>query len=111
MTVKREVDGREFAERRARFVRSLGTDLVILFRPQSLAYLFGLVYWPSERPLALIIDGGEVEAFVPRLEEDAFRNEDSVQSVTAYDDYPGTQHPMQLLAQRLTTRCAASGRR
>lgn len=111
MTVNREVDGSEFAERRARFVRSFGTDLVVLFRPQSLAYLFGLVYWPSERPLALIIDGGEVEAFVPRLEEDAFRNEESVQSVTAYDDYPGTQHPMQLLAQRLTARGAASGRR
>ncbi|MGH7641688.1 MAG: M24 family metallopeptidase [Candidatus Dormibacteria bacterium] len=100
----------EFAERRRRLIESVGTDFLVLFRAQSLAYLFGLVHWPSERPLAIVVDGDETEALAPRLEQEALAETGYIDRVSVYDDYPGLRHPMELLGERLAARGAGPGR-
>lgn len=87
----------EYQQRRQRVLADSNADLCLVMRPQSLFYLFGLVYWPSERPVVVAFDGSWAGAVVPRLEWESFIETVGIDDVVSYDDYPGLVEPMNLV--------------
>ena len=80
------------------------TDALVLFDDQYIFYYSGFAFFPTERPIALIItrDGGQT-LFVPRLEQEHAQQTSDAEQVVAYPEFPGRPHPMQHLADLLGT--------
>lgn len=76
-------------------------DVLCLFSPRDIFYLTGLYLIQTERPVALIYDGEATEAFVPALETEHVKKLGGVDSILSYEEYPGEEHPMETLADRI----------
>lgn len=91
----------ELLQRQKRFTNNLikqGLDGAVLFSNVNIFYLTGFHFWPTERPIALIIGAdSNVKLLVPRLELEHAEAFAVVNEVTCYPEYPGTRHPMQYL--------------
>jgi Xaa-Pro aminopeptidase len=81
-----------------------GSDLtgLVLFDDQFIQYYTGFVFIPTERPIALVITReGQRVLFVPRLEHEHTLKNAQVEEVRSYPEFPGEQHPLQLLGELL----------
>lgn len=99
----------EFAERLTRVRRELERrelDGLVLFHPIRMAYVSGFFHLSTERPMAIVIGlNGGLGALIPQLEQEHIAKSKSVEHVKVYPEYPtgGTKHPMNHLADLLTT--------
>jgi Xaa-Pro aminopeptidase len=75
----------------------------LFFSAEARQYLLGFQFIDTERPMAYILKrDGTSTAFVPWLEQDHVEDfVPSVNTVRSYREYPGQEHPMQLLAKLL----------
>lgn len=74
----------------------------VLFSPNTIAWLSGYFFIPTERPVALVVTRkGEVAAFVPGVEWEAACQASLVEEVWRYFEYPGPVSPLTYLANRL----------
>lgn len=81
-----------------------------VFNPIHIYYLTGFVHLPTERPLALIIQETDISFFVPELERLHVQEDvPSVAHISTYFDYPGSKHPMKLLATFLKDELRITG--
>lgn len=80
-----------------------GIDAAVLFDDQFIFYYSGFAFFPTERPIALVIlPGGERHLFVPRLEREHAEQTGEAERVVDYPEYPGRVHPLVQLAAHLT---------
>ena len=93
------------------FMKKQSLDAFLLFKPDSIFYLTGFAFVPTERPAALLqtADTAAV-AFIPRLEIDHCRQAAVVDRIESYPEYPGETHPMVLLGDILTALGLAGSR-
>lgn len=76
-----------------------GLDAAMLFDDQYIQYYAGFVFFPTERPVALVIvRGGQRTLLVPRLEQEHAAQTSTADEVVAYPEFPGERHPMDHLA-------------
>lgn len=98
------IDPEELAARRRRLFSDLAAEdvgAVILFGPTSVLYLTGFFFIPTERPIGVILTPDRTLALVPRLEAEHVEESAAVDQVIVYQEYPGPEHPMQVLARAL----------
>jgi len=86
-------------------------DALVLFDDQYIFYYSGFAFFPTERPVALLITrDGERTLFVPRLEREHAQQTSECEHVADYPEFPGRVHPAQLLADLLTRLGLHTGR-
>jgi Xaa-Pro dipeptidase len=101
------IEPTEFAARRARLLEHAPRGFV-LFDDKYIQYLTGFNFLATERPVAVIgAADGELVAFVPEFEVERTEEEASFDRVESYPEYPGTEHPMVILARLLDGPVAA----
>jgi Xaa-Pro aminopeptidase len=97
------ISAAEFRERRERLledVRALGATGFALFEPTYVHYFTGFWFLSNERPIVYVHGADGVDAiFVPEFEVERTRAEASFDRIEAYPEYPGLEHPMQILAR------------
>ena len=77
-------------------------DALVLFDDQFIQYYAGFAFFPTERPVALVISrDGERTLFVPRLEREHAAQHGEAEQVKAYPEFPGEVAPLKLLARHL----------
>lgn len=77
-------------------------DALVLFDDQFIFYYSGFAFFPTERPIALIITrDGERVLFVPRLEREHASQTGEAERVVNYPEFPGQPHPMRHLSDLL----------
>jgi Xaa-Pro dipeptidase len=94
----------ERAHRARQAFEFAGLDLagLVLFDDQFIQYYTGFIFIPTERPIALLITReGQRILFVPRLEHEHALETAQVEEVRSYPEFPGEQHPLQLLSEHL----------
>jgi Xaa-Pro dipeptidase len=95
----------ELADRRERlleYVRDRGLSGYVLFGADYIQYFTGFWFLSNERPVVYAESvGGESAVFVPEFEVERTREEASFARVESYPEYPGTEHPMTILARVL----------
>jgi Xaa-Pro dipeptidase len=83
-------------------LQDIGIDTLLVFNSKNIFYLTGLAFIPTERPIVLIVDQGEVSFFVPSLEIDHVEHQVPFASqVFSYFEYPDETHPMHHLKRIL----------
>jgi len=96
----------EYADRRASVAAGMeaaGLDAMCVFYPARVAYLTGFHHIPTERPIALVIgSSGESAMVVPAVEKEHAEAGTTVDQVRVYFEYPGSEHPMESVAEALT---------
>ncbi|MGY2893862.1 M24 family metallopeptidase [Deinococcus sp. UYEF24] len=86
-------------------------DALVLFDDQFIFYYSGFAFFPTERPIALLITrDGERTLFVPRLEREHAQQTSEAEHVVDYPEFPGRPHPMGHLADLLTRKGLDSAR-
>ena len=89
-------------ERLRAHCRELGLDGYVLFDEQYVKYAAGFVFLATERPVAFVSTvAGDEAVFVPEFEVERIRAETGYERVESYPEYPGREHPMQLLVRLL----------
>jgi Xaa-Pro aminopeptidase len=92
----------ELERRRERLlarVRERGLSGCVLFDALAIRYFANFWFLATERPVVLAIDrAGEQTIFVPEFEVERTRAEASFDRIESYPEYPGLEHPMQILA-------------
>ena len=84
-------------------VRSNGLTGYVLFGEDYIQYFTGFGFLATERPVAFAANvSGDVAVFVPEFEVERVRAETEFDRVESYPEYPGTEHPMEILAGVLT---------
>jgi Xaa-Pro aminopeptidase len=91
----------EYRRRRDRALGNAETDALLLWSSARIFYLSGFPFIPTERPIALIVTGGESVLFVPRLEREHAEAVGHADRVVSYPEYPDRTHPLELLAELL----------
>ena len=82
---------------------STPVDGLVLFDDQFIFYYSGFAFFPTERPIALLMTrDGERTLFVPRLEREHAQQTSEAEHVVDYPEFPGRPHPMAQLAELLT---------
>jgi len=85
--------GEKVYQERLKKIRSkmdeLGVDGYVVYSNQSVNYLTGYKFIPTERPVALLITEDNIDVTVPKLEEDAAKQQELIDQVHVYYDYPG----------------------
>ncbi len=79
-------------------------DALCLFAPRGIFYLTGLYLIQTERPVGLIYNGEKTSAFVPTLEVEHVEKLGGVDEILSYEEYPGEEHPMKVLAEEMESR-------
>jgi Xaa-Pro aminopeptidase len=96
----------EFADRRERVLEHVRREQLsgyVLFGQDYIQYFTGFWFLSTERPVVFAQSaGGEMVAFVPEFEVERVRAETDFERVESYPEYPGTEHPMRLLAHVLS---------
>lgn len=93
---------RERKERLAEHAKQEGAAAALVFEAPRVLYYSGFAFYPTERPVALIVTAeGESHLFVPRLELEHAQQEGFIDHVHHYDEYPRLEHPMLVLARLL----------
>jgi Xaa-Pro aminopeptidase len=99
------ITAEEFAGRRERLLDHLRSQALtgcVLFDDKYVQYFTGFSFLATERPVALAVNvAGEIVAFVPEFEVERVRAETTFERVESYPEYPGVEHPMQILARVL----------
>ncbi len=106
------ISDQELAARRRDLLERLAQEdvgAVVLFGPTAILYLTGFSFIPTERPLAMAFTGERVLAMVPSLEREHVTATARVDHVAAYDEYPGEEPPLTLLARALRDVLALGG--
>jgi Xaa-Pro aminopeptidase len=86
-------------ERLLEHVRGLGLTGFALFGADYIRYFTNFNFLATERPVAVVGNTtGELAVFVPEFEVERVRAETSFELVESYPEYPGTEHPLRLLA-------------
>jgi Xaa-Pro aminopeptidase len=76
----------------------------VLFDEHYIKYTAGFVFLATERPVAFVSTAdGEEAIFVPEFEVERIRAETDFERVESYPEYPGREHPMQILGRLLTS--------
>ncbi len=89
-------------ERLLELVRARGLTGYVLFDEHYIRYFAGLWFLSTERPVVFAQSAdGSMAVFVPEFEVERVRAETSFDAVESYPEYPGLEHPMQLLARVL----------
>ncbi|HEX6761235.1 MAG TPA: Xaa-Pro peptidase family protein [Gaiellaceae bacterium] len=79
-----------------------GLTGVVLFDQHYVRYFASFGFLATERPVAFVIAGsGDLAVFVPEFEVERIRAETGFERVESYPEYPGTEHPMLVLARVL----------
>jgi Xaa-Pro aminopeptidase len=94
----------ELAERRGRLLDHAGAgglSGVVLFDQSYVQYFTGFNFLSTERPVVVAFGDGQRLAFVPEFEVERTRAEGDFDRVESYPEYPGTEHPMRILAPLL----------
>jgi Xaa-Pro aminopeptidase len=95
----------EFAERRGRLlerVRDARLSGYVLFGADYIQYFTGFSFLSNERPVVYAESvAGEATIFVPEFEVERTRAESAFERIDAYAEYPGLEHPMDILARVL----------
>jgi Xaa-Pro aminopeptidase len=73
---------------------------VVLFDQAYIRYYCAFGFLANERPVAVVV-GDELLAFVPEFEVARTEEEGRFDRVASYPEYPGTEHPMRILARVL----------
>lgn len=77
---------------------------LVLFDDQFIQYYTDFVFHPTERPVALVVSReGERTLFVPDLEREHAAQAGQLEYIVTYPEYPGQEHPMDLLCQHLAS--------
>ena len=75
----------------------------VVFDQGYVQYLTRFAFLATERPVAYVESAeGETVAFVPEFEVARVEAETSFDRVASYPEYPGTEHPMRILARVLS---------
>jgi Xaa-Pro aminopeptidase len=94
----------ELAQRRDR-LREHAPDGFVLFTPEAIRYFTDFWFLSNERPIVYAeLPDGESFVFVPEFEVERTRAETTFARVESYPEYPGVEHPMQVLARLLDVR-------
>jgi Xaa-Pro aminopeptidase len=100
-----QISAEEFAARRSAVCAGMdaaGLDALAVFYPARIAYLTGFHHIPTERPIVLILGPNEYSALVvPAVEKEHAESVPGIDSVGVYFEYPGAEHPMELVATKL----------
>lgn len=100
-----QVAPEEYAARRAAVCAGMdaaGLDAFAVFYPARIAYLTGFHHIPTERPIVLILGPNEYSALVvPAVEKEHAESVPGIDRVGVYFEYPGAEHPMELVATKL----------
>jgi Xaa-Pro dipeptidase len=89
-------------ERLLEHARGAGLTGVVLFDDRYIQYFTGFSFLATERPVAFAqAVTGEAAVFVPEFEVERSRAESGFERVESYPEYPGTEHPMLILARVL----------
>ena len=95
----------EYALRRSAVcagMEAAGLDALAVFYPARIAYLTGFHHIPTERPIVMILGPNEYSALVvPAVEKEHAESVPGIDNVGIYFEYPGAQHPMELVATKL----------
>src|SRR5438128_453261 len=76
----------------------------VLFDEQYIKYFAGFGFLATERPVAFVGNAsGDEAVFVPEFEVERIRAETPFDRVESYPEYPGREHPMQLLGRVLAS--------
>jgi Xaa-Pro dipeptidase len=85
-----------------RHVHQHGLTGYVLFDQHYIRYFTGFVFLATERPVAVVASqSGEMAVFVPEFEVERVREETEFERIESYPEYPGTEHPMRILARLL----------
>ena len=80
-------------------LEAAGLDAMCVFYPARVAYLTGFHHIPTERPIALVIgDDGRSSLVVPAVEKEHAESATTVDQVRVYFEYPGSEHPMEMVS-------------
>ncbi|HXL77411.1 MAG TPA: Xaa-Pro peptidase family protein [Candidatus Eisenbacteria bacterium] len=100
-----QISAEEYAARRAAVCAGMdaaGLDAFAVFYPARIAYLTGFHHIPTERPIVLILGPNEYSALVvPAVEKEHAESVPGIDRVGVYFEYPGAEHPMELVATKL----------
>jgi Xaa-Pro aminopeptidase len=99
------IPAEELGERRERLLEHVGQQGLsgyVLFGAGYIQYFTGFWFLSNERPVVYAESvGGESAVFVPEFEVERTRAEATFARVESYLEYPGTEHPMTILARVL----------
>jgi Xaa-Pro dipeptidase len=99
------ISAAEFETRRARLLkrtRDLALSGYVLFDDKYIQYFTGFNFLATERPVAVASNlAGELAVFVPEFEVERAKAETDFERIESYPEYPGREHPMNLLARLL----------
>jgi Xaa-Pro aminopeptidase len=102
--VAQRIPESELAQRRER-LREHAPGGYVLFTPDAIRYCTDFWFLSNERPIAYAeLPDGESFVFVPEFEVERTRAETSFARIESYPEYPGVEHPMQVLARLLGPR-------
>ena len=74
----------------------------MLFDADYIRYLTDFNFLVTERPVALVVAAsGDLAVFVPEFEVERVRAETAFERVESYPEYPGSEHPLSILARVL----------
>jgi Xaa-Pro dipeptidase len=97
------ISATEFADRRARLLLHANDRALsgyVLFDEKYIQYFTGFNFLATERPVAVVSNAaGELAVFVPEFEVERVRAETDFERIESYPEYPGLEHPMNLLAR------------
>jgi len=100
-----QIAAEEFAARREAVgagMEAAGLDALAVFYPARIAYLTGFHHIPTERPIVLILGPNGYSALVvPAVEKEHAESVPGIDRVGVYFEYPGAEHPMELVAANL----------
>jgi len=95
----------ELESRRERLLEQVRRERLtgyVLFDASYIQYFTGFGFLSTERPVVFAQNaGGDMVVFVPKFEVERVRAETSFERVESYPEYPGTEHPMRILARVL----------
>ncbi len=100
-----QISAEEFAARREAVgagMEAAGLDALAVFYPARIAYLTGFHHIPTERPIVLILGPNSYSGLVvPAVEKEHAESVPGIERVGVYFEYPGAEHPMELVAANL----------
>ncbi len=95
----------ELEARRGRLLEYLAAEGLagcVLFDDRYVQYFTSFNFLATERPVGVAIDAaGSLAVFVPEFEVERVRAETAFERIESYPEYPGIEHPMQLLGDVL----------
>jgi len=100
-----QVGAEEYSARREAVgagMEAAGLDALAVFYPARIAYLTGFHHIPTERPIVLVLGPNHYSALVvPAVEKEHAESVPGIDHVGVYFEYPGAEHPMELVASKL----------